>query len=135
MGQLLQQWSELFKRSVCKRAVSLFTSGIWISSIYFHINQTEAIVWPVGITSPSSTESAFFWHLSEINIFHLPFSRTDCTNISSITGSGHHQKCKKTLLISLVSVDPEWGRTEREQNVLFNKRIKLWNYLSIIQFC
>lgn len=112
-----------------KRAVSLLTPGIWISSIYFHINQTRAVVWPVGITSPSSTV-CIFWHLSEINIFHLPFSRTDCTNIFSITGSGHYQKYKKTLLISLVSVDPEWGRTEREQNVLFNKRITYWKNIS-----
>lgn len=120
---------------MCKRAASLFTPGIWISSIYFHINQTGAIVWPVGITSPSLTESAFFAHLSEISIVHLPFSRTDSSNTSSSTGSSHYQKQKNTWLISLVFVDFDWGRTEREQNVLFNKRITFWNNISFIKLC
>lgn len=114
-----------------KSAASLFTPGRWISSINFHINEIETIVSPVGITSASARESANFWHLSEINNFHLPFSRTDCTHISSITGSGSYQKHKKTILISPVSVDPTKDRIEREQNVLFNKRITVWKNIYI----
>lgn len=71
-------------------------------------------MWPVGITPPGS-ESAFFG----------TYLRSDCTNVSCFTGSGHYQEYKEISLLTLISADPERGRTESKQNVLFNNRIML----------
>lgn len=80
-------------------------------------------MWPVGITSPSSTESAIFGTYLRSISFTCPSAEQTAPTIPPLLEVSHCQRYKKTLLISLVSVDPECGRTEREQNVLFHKRI------------
>lgn len=116
--------SSLRGERTCQRAAGFFTPGPGGSSTYFHVNQSRALVWPVGIAPPGSEPALFGTYLS-----------SDCTDVSCFTGSGHSQGYRETSPLALISAAPERGRTGSEQNVSFNNRITLWKNIAFISFC